>query len=259
MPVAVDNFYRLVVMGPRGAVSDFRRTVAHTVSRPAIGDIDSWREFVPISIERIRSRYDLVRRATSAALDPFEVSAWPTCVLDKRRAALRYQFQTRNCEFIDFLKPLSRCFPSLTFVLVTLWLDDSEIASCLVRRGQTKRWKLSRKRREWHWNRARQRYGIQGDAVYDDDEAEFFAEQAMLAEALANWLPPSDQRRRWSWWNRPKVRDLDVERQLAVITLAEQMKSEKQKEAVKKPRRGGKRSEVRIERVDPGLLAVYLK
>jgi hypothetical protein len=214
--MAVDNFYRLIVHGPRRAASTFRRGVAQTVDRPAIGTIEGWREFVPFSITAIRKHYENVRRVTSVALDPFEISAWPTRPLARGRVEIRYQFQTRNCDFIDFLKPLSRRFPALTFVLVTLYLDGSEIASCLVRRGLVRGWELPQIRRQWHWDRARKRFGIEGEAVYDDDDATFFAEQGMLDEALAHW---AHRQRRRAWWNRPKVRDLDFERDLELYEV----------------------------------------
>jgi hypothetical protein len=94
--VAVDNFYRLIVTGPRRDVASFRRAVSRTVDRPAIGKLAGWREFLPISLESIGSRHPALSRVTADELDPFEISVWPTRVRSDRRAELRYQFQTRN-------------------------------------------------------------------------------------------------------------------------------------------------------------------
>jgi hypothetical protein len=84
----------------------------------------------------MRSHYENICRVTADTLDPFDVSVWPTRRFGKTQAEIRYQFLTRNCRFIGFLKPLSHHFPALTFVLVTLpWRAQGKSLSARVRRG----------------------------------------------------------------------------------------------------------------------------
>jgi hypothetical protein len=113
------------------------------------------------------------------------------------------------------------------------------------RRGSGVAWPVPQSRHEWHWDRARTRFDIADDAVYEDDEARVLAEDGILDEALDHWAgqmgwrAPSGHRQnvtipqlgRRDWSNRPTVRDLDFERNLTVYELnvarAKQRRSEK--------------------------------
>ena len=55
-------------------------------------------------------------------------------------AEIRYQMHTRNLEVIDFLRPLARALPRLTFTLSTLCFDDSSVASYRLHRRKEQRW-----------------------------------------------------------------------------------------------------------------------
>lgn len=85
---------------------------------------------------------------------------------------------------------------------------------------------LPERRRDLHWNRARIKFGLDGDDVYDDEEAEQWVEEEMLHEAFTHWDVTSGDKHlsrgsRYAWWNRPTVRDLATEQQLALYELAE--------------------------------------
>jgi hypothetical protein len=70
----------------------------------------------------------LLRRVEAQIpFDPYDLSDWPMRTLEDGRAEIRYQLHTRNLELIDFLRPLARALPRLTFTLTTLYLDDSSI------------------------------------------------------------------------------------------------------------------------------------
>lgn len=127
------------------------------------------------------------------------------------------------------LRALSRARPSLTFTLVTMCLDDSSITAYRITRGRTRRWLVPQRRRDFHWERARAKFGLLGNEVYDDDIAEQWAEEEMLAEALTHWDAPTGagptRRRRYHWWNQPPLRDLTTERQLAAYEISNALTS----------------------------------
>jgi hypothetical protein len=94
-------------------------------------------------------------------------------------------------------------------------------------------------RRAFHWDRARIKFGLAGDDVYDDDAAEHWAEEEMLHEALTRWDKGnadehSSRQRRYQWWNQSPLRDLATEQQLFLLELDEKLRS-------KAPRRKTKR------------------
>ena len=79
-------------------------------------------------------------------------------------------------------------------------------------------------RRDFHWER--KKFNLEGDDVYDDDDAEQFAEDGMLDEALDRWAPPrrsGARARRRDWWNRPTTRDFMEQRELDLIEASEMM------------------------------------
>jgi hypothetical protein len=239
--MAVDYWHRLVVTGPRETVDLLRGQLRRRVRRSVAGR-PLWRETIPFSFERL---YRLVPAAVGiepeARGDPYDVSVWPIRGLGDGGAELRYQLHTRNFELLPFLRLLSRKFPALTFCLVTFCLDDSEVASYLVSGGRTRKWILPPRRRNAHWERARQKFGIAGDAVYEDDVAERFAEESMLEEALDHWEPAGNQPRRGqarNWWNRPVSREIMTELN---INLAELNARHAAKAG--KPGRGSKRGQ----------------
>jgi hypothetical protein len=160
------------------------------------------------------------------------VSAWPIRRLLRGLAEARYQLHTRNIELLPFVRLLSKKFEALTFCLVTFCLDDGEIASYQVIGGRVRKWILPQSRREAHWTRSRQKFGLTGDSVYDDENATSFAEEAMLEEALDHWEPVSGEsrharRRMRSWWNRSVSRDLVTEKSIAVVEFEERLRGNK--------------------------------
>jgi hypothetical protein len=90
-------------------------------------------------------------------------------------------------EFIGFLRPLARVLPRLTFTLTTLYLDDSSIGSYRLRGRREQRWMFPNRRRNFHWERARTKFKLVGDKVYEDDAADHWAEDEMLTEAFSHW------------------------------------------------------------------------
>jgi hypothetical protein len=73
---------------------------------------------------------------------------------------------------------------------------------------KVRRWNVPRHRRDVHWERARQKFNIAGEAVYDADDAGLFAEDGMQDGALDHWDPEPERRcqRRRDWWNRPAAK-----------------------------------------------------
>ncbi len=243
--MAVDYFHRLVVSGKRTDLGAFRRSASRVVWRNPAGIKRGWRERVPISFAAMYARCpELTRVEAEEPNDPYDISAWPIVALPRDRAELRYQFHTRNLEMRDFFVLYSRMFAQLEFVLVTMCLDDGSIDSYLIRIGRVRTYTLPQKRHERHWEEARKRFRIAGDDLYDDDEARAFAEGALLDEALDHWdgfvernrkrkaraasgkrrkdlkssrarrsvIEAVHKHRKRDWWNRPTVRNLELER-----------------------------------------------
>jgi len=218
--MAVDYFHRLAVRGPRQAVRAFRHRMHREYERAVAGE--TWTEIVPFSFAALYELAPSARRVErEIPSDPYELSVWPVKRIDQRHVEVRYQFQTRNLEMAALLQALSRALPSLTFILTTFCLDDSSIDSHRLRSGKTHTWTMPERREAFHWNRARKKFGLVGDDVYEDDTASDWAEQAMLEEAFRRWDRADGPRRgRYSWRNQHVLRDLETERELAVYAVA---------------------------------------
>jgi hypothetical protein len=242
--VAVDFYHRLVVSGLSKELKAFRNSVSHTVRRKPVRGMAAWRERVPISFAAMYARCPrLTRVQPEPPNDPYDLAAWPKVSLGNRREEVRYQFHTRNTEMRDFLVPFTREFPGLELKLVTFCLDDDSIVSYLIRNGTVRHYTLPERRHGWHWEQAKKRFGIAGDAIYEHDEARFFAEEGMLAESLNHWQEAAHGEAafasRRSWWNRPTVRELEFERELAILQLSQRLAddAEKKRDTNKKRRR----------------------
>lgn len=221
--MAVDYFHRLLVGGPREQVHTFRRRMHREYPRTVGGE--TWTEIVPFSFPAL---YEVAPAAShvesEVPFEPYELSAWSVRALDSGRSEARYQFQTRNLEMLPLMRPLARALPALTFTLTTLCLDDSSIESYRLSGRKVQKWTLPEQRRQFHWDRARRKFGLAGDDVYDDDEADRWAEEEMLAEALGHWDDAGLVRRnrhpkRYRWWNAIRLRDLETERKLSLLQL----------------------------------------
>jgi hypothetical protein len=221
--MAVDYFHWLRVHGTRDDVRDFRNRIYREYPRTVGGE--TWTEIVPFSFAAL---YDLAPAArkieAEIPFDPYDLSAWPIRTLSDDCAEVRYQLHTRNMELIGVLRPLARALPRLTFTLTTLCLDDSSIESYRLCRRREQTWALPDRRRDFHWDRARKKFKLAGDEVYDNDEADHWAEEEMLIEAFSHWddggsVWRNRGPRRYRWWNAVPLRDLDTERKLSVLEL----------------------------------------
>lgn len=244
--MAVDYIHRLIVRGSRKDVLGFRREIYRS-HRRKIGR-KSWTEMVPFSFEALYEIAPNVRRIEpEIPYDPYDLSAWPIRLIGRTQAEIRYQFHTRNLEMADLIRILARARPRLTFTLLTFCLDDSSIELFRFANGRKKRWEYPEKRREFHWDRARAKFGLAGEEVYDDEAAEHWAEEEMLHEALSHWEKGSDKtragrERRYDWWNRSPVRDLMTEKELFVLRVEEKLKS---KALPRKAKRGRAQSQTK--------------
>lgn len=227
--MAVDYLHRLIIRGPHQDIRAFRRQIYREYPR-SIGR-KSWTEIVPFSFTAL---YEMAPAASriepEAPADPYELSAWPVRRVGPNQANVRYQFQTRNLEMIDLIQVLSAALPSLTFTLATLCLDASSIEVYRLKDGRMQKWALPQRRRDFHWSRARIKFGLAGDDVYENDDAEHWAEEEMLHEALTHWeegsaAAHSSRRSRYRWWNRLPLRDLATEQQLLLYEISQKLRS----------------------------------
>jgi hypothetical protein len=241
--VAVDYWHRLIITGPRETVDLFRAQLRRSARRSSAGR--HWRETIPFSFDRL---YQLVPAASriepELPREPYDVSAWPIQRLLRGDAEVRYQLHTRNIELLPFVRLLSKRFSALTFRLVTFCLDDSEVASYRASDGRVRKWILPQPRRDAHWERARQKFGLAGDDVYEHDDAERFAEESMLEEAMDRWEPATDgphpRRRVRNWWNRPASREIMTELYLDLAELNARLPADEEA----RPGRTSKRGQV---------------
>lgn len=233
--MAVDYLHRLVVTGPPKELKAFRKAVSLTVTRRPAVKIPEWREYVPISFAAMYARCPrLTRVEPNLPSDPYDISQWPKRSLPDGRDEIRYKFDIRNLEMKDFLVPFSREFPEIECKLVIFCLDGDSIDSYLIRNGKARKYALPLSRHEWHWEQARKQFVIEGDEVYEDDEARSFAEQGMLEESLDHWefttgngaAAPVRRRKRRNWWNRPTVRNIAFERELFMAEISQQRADE---------------------------------
>ena len=223
--MAVDYLHRLLITGRHEAVRRLVQALYREYPRTVAGQ--TWTEIVPVSFDAL---YELapnaVRVEREVPCDPYELAAWPVRKRTTVESEARYQFQTRNLEMAALVRVLARKQPRLTFTLVTLCLDDSSIESHEFTSSSSRRWTLPQRRRAFHWERARRKFKLTGDDVYDDDVAEGWAEEQMMAEALDHWRQRggrSARKRRYGWWNQARLRDLATERMLALHAVADLM------------------------------------
>jgi hypothetical protein len=175
--MAVDFLHRLIVTGPEKSVKVFARQMRRKVWHRPIGQVKAWREHIALSFEAMYKQCAALQRVYPVApSDPYEMRAWRATRLGGAKVRIRYQFQTRNMEVMELFRLLSRCYPSVVFVLVTYCLDVSEITSYFLYRGHKSRFELSVDRRRAHWSRAVAESGIEDEAAYDDEDARSSAE-----------------------------------------------------------------------------------
>ncbi len=226
--MAIDYFHRLVVTGDAKRVRRLARELHRDYPRRVGGE--TWTEVVPFSFAALYEMAPRARRIEhEIPCDPYELSVWPVRLSAGGKAEARYQFQTRNLELAPFIRLLAAVQPKLDFTLVTLCLDDSSIETRFFSGGKSRSWLLPDRLRTVFWDRARRKFGFGGDDVYDDDDAERWAEEQMLAEALGHWRTTESERarvKRYRWWNQLCLRDLDTERQLALYAVAEALAAE---------------------------------
>lgn len=138
----------------------------------------SWIELVPFSFAAL---YEIAPKAQrierEVPCEPYDLSAWPIRRIGRTQAEIRYQFHTRNLELAGLIRVLARARPALTLTLLTFCLDDSSIELYRLTGGRMKKSEYPEARREFHWDRARIKFGLAGDDVYDDDAAEHWAEE----------------------------------------------------------------------------------
>ena len=241
--MAVDYFHRLLVTGGFQGVRAFQRQNQREYPRTIGGK--TWTEIVPFSFAGLYALAPAARKVESEIPhDPYELSDWSKRKPNRHRAEVRYQFQTGNPELIELLRPLARALPQLTFTLTTLCLDDSSIETFRLTGRREQRWLFPESRRDFHWDRARKKFKLDGDDVYDDDEADHWAEQEMLTEAFGHWDDAGRIRRgrapRYRWWNTIQLRDLDTERKLSVLEMGLVLKEPKRSPKKQPARRGAR-------------------
>lgn len=219
--MAVDYLHRLLVSGKPADVRAFRDAIYREYPRTIAGE--TFTEIAPFSFAGLYELAPAARRVEPEVPDdPYDLSAWPVRTVKRERAEIRYQMHTRNRELIDFLRPLTRALPRLTFTLSTLCFDDASVASYRLHGRREQKWIVPDRRQDVHWERAKKKFKLPGDDP--DEEAEHWVGQEMLAEAFSHWdeagrVRRGRARRRYRWWNEIILRDLDTERELALLDM----------------------------------------
>lgn len=225
--MAVDYWHRLIVTGHRETVDLFRQQLRRRTIRSGFPGEKLSHETIPFSFVRL---YQLIPTAEridpNGPFEPYDLSVWPIRPRLRGLGEVRYQLHTRDTELLPFVRILSKRFAKLTFCLVTFCLDDSDVVSYEICNGCVRKWILPQSRREVHWERARQEFGLTGESVYDDDVATKSAEEAMLDEAIEHWERPSREHRQSrsqvrNWSNRPVVREFFREMEIVLAKTNE--------------------------------------
>jgi hypothetical protein len=224
--MASDFFHRLIVIGGDSALCAFRRRAERTYRRASAGQ--EWPEHIPLSFVALHELTPIVA-SDEVPLDPLDIRAWPPVRVSPRRSELRYQFQTRNMVADPVIRRVARKFPSLTFRLMTFYLDVGEFETWQVRGRKVARRELSAARRDAHWRAGSRKFKQPVDDLYDDDDACQWVEERIGVELLDSWDRPGARRRR-NWWNAPKFHALEDERTIALAAMSQMASG-------KKPRR----------------------
>jgi hypothetical protein len=244
--MAVNFFNRLIVSGPHVNVRDFGARAERTYER-TVGD-ESWLEHEPLSFTALETITPLFP-GEDRFWDPYEICVWPMKRVSVRHAEIRYQFETRGIDLSPALKRLSRKLPRLTFRLMTLCLDDGDVETWEIRAGKMRFRRVSDRRREFHWDAARRKFRLEGEDVYEDDDATQFTEFRMCDEALGSWEKRGGKPRRLNWDRGQVFKTLDDERLIAIaaLTLATGRAKNKtgRKRPVKPPRPGAAKTRAR--------------
>ena len=164
----------------------FRDAIYRAYPRTIGGE--TWTEVAPFSFAGLYALAPAARRVEPEIPDdPYDLSAWPVRRVEGERAEIRYQMHTQNVTLIDFLRPLARALPRLSFTLSTLCFDDSSVESYRLHGRREQEWILPDRRQDFHWERACKKFKLAGDERYDNVEAEDWVEQEMLTEAFSHW------------------------------------------------------------------------
>ena len=106
----------------------------------------------------------------------------------RRYYRTEYSLEVTNYEVHELVRPLSRGYPDLVFVVSELCGDDGGVVSVLLHGGRCRRWELSERGAERHWRVAANAGGVPSlDDAYEDEAVRSEAEGAMLDEALNRW------------------------------------------------------------------------
>jgi hypothetical protein len=135
-------------------------------------------------------------------------------------------------EMAPLIRVLARAVRGMAFTLVTFYLDDSSIESYRFEAGTPAQVDMPPQARAAHWERARRKFGLSGDDVYEDDDAERWAEEEMLKDALSHWELSAEsvsRVRRYDRGNRLPLRTLDEERAILAIQLATEDTADRRK------------------------------
>ena len=182
--MAVDFLHRLLLYGETADVRAFRDVIYRAYPRTIAGET-SGTEIAPFSFAGLFQagaccRQELSGRSRTTRLI---YRPWPVRTVEDGRAENPLPDPpTHNLEINNFLRPLARALPRLTFTLSTLCVDEPRCAGYLSRRRE-QRWRLPDRRQDFHWERAWKKSKL-GDEHYDNEEAERWVEQEMLTEAF---------------------------------------------------------------------------
>ena len=115
--------------------------------------------------------------------------------------------------------------------------EDAGIGACL------------EPRHDFYWAAARRKFKLEGDDVYDDDDATMFVEMQMCAEALGSWRKRAAAGHDVSSWERGKVfKRLDEERTIGLAAVSEAARLEQKAEGSEALRyRGRNRTRARAK------------
>lgn len=201
--MAVELTHRIVIEGPKGAVTRFRRDLA----RPG----------VPFSFDAL---WEKARYPGDPPMDPYNLARFPIIEFGRAQAEIRYTFLTRNLEMDALLLGLLRSYPKLTCRLATI-ADDGDVWVFLIRRGRRRRRDAPEWLTDYHYERVAWENGMTRDQLQEEGLFDWDADWAILDDSinLFNDVAPRNKRPlKESWYGR-RVRLLDDEWEKQVRAL----------------------------------------
>jgi hypothetical protein len=194
--MSMEFIQRIVIDGPAEDVERLERSLVRTEER--VERRKKVKERIPFSFAAI---YELLDEREEPPNDPYDLSEFRRRPTDPGYAEKRYTFRTYNITAVEFLTPLSRIFPRLTFRVGLMC--EGQIEHYLIRRGRNRIHIVPDERVERQYHRYAKREGMTLEEMQEQFCPLSDAEWEVFNETFDYWGKVAPRRRlpkrRQSW------------------------------------------------------------